>query len=56
MYVKVKSLLIAILGLITAWVILGLITKSFNYDILIGLLFGTFLGYRVAKQEKKVNT
>lgn len=46
-----KSLLLLLAGTVSAWLIMGWITKNFNEDFLFVLLFGVFVGYGVGRQE-----
>lgn len=46
-----KNMMFLVLGILAAWVVIGLFTKDFSYDYLIYLFFGVFLGYTVGKKE-----
>lgn len=48
-----KSLLIAILGIIAAWFVIGLLTQDFDGKLLTGIIFGAFLGYTVRQDAEK---
>ena len=46
-----KTMLSLLAGILVAWLALGLITKNFNGEYLLTLLFGVFIGYGVKKKE-----
>lgn len=46
-----KSLSLAILGAITAWILLGVFTKDFETSSLIVLILGIVIGYSIGKKE-----
>lgn len=50
---KMKSLSIAILGVVAAWFVIGLLTQNFEANMLIGITIGAFLGYSVRKDTEK---
>ncbi|MFD3447620.1 hypothetical protein ACFDTO_23805 [Microbacteriaceae bacterium 4G12] len=47
-----KSLLLAILGAIVAWLLIGLFFKDYEVSTLFTLIIGTIIGYNIGKQQK----
>lgn len=47
-----KSIIGLIAGILFAWVVISIITKSFDGDFLLVLLVGVFVGYSVGKKER----
>ena len=46
-----KAMLLLLAGIISAWLVMSFITKEFNEEFLLILLFGVFLGYGVGRRE-----
>lgn len=46
-----KGIIWLIAGIIFAWLVLGIITKSLDGDFLLILLLGVFMGYGVGKKR-----
>lgn len=47
-----KNLTLTILGIISAWLTIGLITKDFEMPAMGLLIFGVIIGYQIAKKQK----
>ncbi|MDV6379279.1 tRNA U-34 5-methylaminomethyl-2-thiouridine biosynthesis protein [Sporosarcina sp. GW1-11] len=48
-----KSIIGLIAGILSAWLVISIITKSFDSDSLLILLLGVFMGYGIGKKEQK---
>lgn len=48
-----RSLFVAILGMLAGWFVYGLITQDFNGNLLTGFIIGILLGYKVRKDDEK---
>lgn len=48
-----KSIIGLIAGILFGWLVISIITKSFEGDSLLTLLFGVFMGYGIGKKVQK---
>lgn len=48
-----KNIILLIAGILFAWLVISMITKNFDGDLLLIILLGVFIGYGVGKKEQK---